>query len=86
MYLLKYRDDSMLLPNGQHFRLPDHVRRIGTMNTADRSIALVDHALRRRCAFLRLAPDYGLLRSYHQTCGFIVPVYRTFSRLIARTL
>jgi len=48
------------------------VRIIGTMNTADRSIALVDHALRRRFAFLALYPNYDILRHYHQTTGFDV--------------
>ncbi|MCX6679680.1 MAG: AAA family ATPase [Methanothrix sp.] len=66
MYLLEYRNkDIPLSVDGTLFQIPENVRIIGTMNTADRSIALVDHALRRRFAFIQLRPDFDVLRRYH---------------------
>jgi 5-methylcytosine-specific restriction protein B len=69
MYLLEYRDKAIKLAAGKEFMIPSNVRIIGTMNTADRSIALVDHALRRRFAFLSLYPDYDILRKFHRKVG-----------------
>lgn len=73
MYLLEYRDKEVKLAcGGQRFSIPENVRIIGTMNTADRSIALVDHALRRRFAFLPLYPQMDVLRHFHVSTGFDV--------------
>lgn len=65
--------------------LPDSVILIGSMNTADKNIALMDFALRRRFSFLFVPPDYEGLRAWIEEYGFAfddftIEIYITATR------
>src|SRR5262249_20724559 len=90
LYLLEYRDQVVGLPYSRRaFRLPPNLYLLGTMNAADRSVALVDQALRRRFSFLEMPPDGRILAAWlplHPPAagpGFADAVVRLFEQLNA---
>ena len=56
----KRGQENVILPySKEEFTVPENVYIIGTMNTADRSLSMVDYALRRRFAFYHVSPAFS---------------------------
>jgi 5-methylcytosine-specific restriction protein B len=67
MYLLEYRDRAIDLQYSRDFQLPENLKIIATMNTADRSIRSIDVALRRRFEIFECPADASVLQAYYES-------------------
>lgn len=86
LYALEYRgaEHTFRLPySGGVSYVPHNITIIATMNTADRSIALVDAAIRRRFRHIQFAPDPGVLRAWLESRGLGAIAAHAADRLIA---
>jgi MoxR-like ATPase len=66
LYALEDREERVVRTAhfGDRFSIPKNLLLIGTMNTADKSIAQIDFAVRRRFRFIPVFPDYSQLRKW----------------------
>lgn len=80
---------STMLPYSKKpFTLPRNLYIIGTMNTSDRSIAMLDTALRRRFVFVEVEPDYALFDYNNAKVGHVelAPLLKSVNEKISEKI
>ncbi|MED3662351.1 AAA family ATPase [Ureibacillus terrenus] len=66
------------------FQIPENLYLIATMNSSDRSIAILDNAIRRRFAFVKLFPNYEVVKEYSDVQGLGVDISRLYKMINKR--
>ncbi|MBU5669268.1 AAA family ATPase [Peptoniphilus sp. MSJ-1] len=68
-------------------KIPENLYIIGTMNSADRSIAFIDYAIRRRFAFVKFNPNYSVVQNNSEYMGnYDVKIYQIMKQINLRIL
>ncbi|MDL5041589.1 McrB family protein [Heyndrickxia coagulans] len=73
----------------REFEIPNNLYIIATMNSADRSIAILDNAIRRRFAFIKLFPNYDIVKELSEEQALDIDIsrlYRSINKKILDTL
>lgn len=70
--------------SGEKFSVPNNLFLIGTMNTADRSLAVMDTALRRRFDFIEMMPDSSVLTPKSNNADFNIDLVKLLDTMNAR--
>ncbi len=87
LFALEYRGRGVHAPPlEERLTVPENLYVLATMNSADKNVGDIDHALRRRFAFFRLKPDPSLLREYLERAGLedseVEEIATVFEKLI----